>query len=606
MDVFDFINLFGGLALFLYGMRLMGDSLKEGSSGALKSVLEKITNNPVKAFFLGVFLTAVIQSSTATIVITAGLVGAGILTLRQSMGIIIGANVGTTVTGQVFRLLDINEDSAAWVQIFKPSTLAPLALIVGVAFVIFLKSSKTNLAGNISVGFGILFTGLMTMTEAVSVLSDSGVFDGFFGELNTSPIIGYGVGAIVAFILQSSSASVGILQSFSLSGALSFKSVYAVILGIYLGDCVTTAIVCMIGANSDSKKVGVWNVFYNIGKTILVFVAVSVLNAFGLLDKIWDASITSGGIANANTVFNLASAVILFPFMGIFEKLTSMVVKDKGDPKDAYADILEGLNQTFFATPALALRSCYNVLGTMLDLSRVNFKKAVGLLREYDEKTFTEISSDEDNIDRLTDRLCNYLVPLSQHLHDDDHIRILDQYYKITSQFERLGDHALNISETAKDLHDHKSVFSDEALYELSVLFELIDKITEYTDLAFKKRDVEAARHIEPLEEVVDDMVNALRDNHLRRLSEGKCNVYIDNDFLNLLTDVERVSDICSNVGLAVVTRAHPELENQAHSYVSQLHGGDDPQFNSEYDEAHNTYFGKLAANPNKNEADVL
>lgn len=606
MDVFDIISLFGGLALFLYGMRLMGDSLKEGSSGTLKNVLEKITNNPVKAFFLGLFLTAVIQSSTATIVITAGLVGAGILSLRQSLGIVVGANVGTTVTGQIIRLLDINEDSAAWVQIFKPSTLAPLALIIGVVCVIFLKSSKTNLAGNISVGFGILFTGLMTMTEAVSVLSDSGVFDGFFGELNASPVIGYGVGAIVAFILQSSSASVGILQSFSLSGALSFKSVYAVILGIYLGDCVTTAIVCMIGANSDSKRVGVWNVFYNLGKTVLVFVAVSVLNAFGVLDKIWDASITSGGIANANTIFNLASAVLLFPFMGIFEKLTCKVIKDKGIPKDTYAVQLEGLNQSFFATPALALRSCYNVLGTMLDLSRLNFKKATGLLRDYDEGVFNEIAVDEENIDMLTDRLCNYLIPLSQHLHDDDHIRILDQYYKITSQFERLGDHALNISETAKDLHDHKSVFSDEALYELSVLFELIDKITEYTDLAFRKRDVEAARHIEPLEEVVDDMVNALRDNHLRRLSEGKCNVYIDNDFLNLLTDVERVSDICSNVGLAIVTRAQPELENQAHSYVSQLHGGNDPQFNAEYDEAHNTYFGKLAANPNKNEADVL
>ena len=256
MDIFDVISLLGGLAMFLYGMRLMGDSLKENSSGTLKRAMEKVTNNPFKAFLLGIFVTALIQSSTAMIVITAGLVGAGILTLRQSLGIIVGANVGTTVTGQIIRLLDIDASGAAWLRFFQPSTLAPIALIVGIVLIMghFVKNAKS--IGSIAIGFGILFSGLLNMTGAVHDLSQSGAIEQLFSGLGENPFLGYLTGAGVAFALQSSSVTVGILQAFSSSGMLAFKSIYAVIVGIYLGDCVTTAIVCSIGAKPDARRVG--------------------------------------------------------------------------------------------------------------------------------------------------------------------------------------------------------------------------------------------------------------------------------------------------------------------------------------------------------------
>lgn len=265
MDIFNVISILGGLAMFLYGMRMMGDGLKESSSGTLKKAMEKLTNTPLKAFFMGLVMTAVIQSSTATIVITSGLVGAGIISLSQSLGIVIGANVGTTVTGQIIRLLDLNASGTSFLQFLKPSTLAPLALIVGIVLIMVMKSSESEKAGQIVIGFGILFSGLMNMTDAVSGLAESGIIEKLFSSLGQNPFIGYMVGAGVAFVLQSSSATIGILQAFSTSGQLTFGSIYAVLVGIYLGDCITTAIVCNIGAKPDAKRVGIVNILYNLG-----------------------------------------------------------------------------------------------------------------------------------------------------------------------------------------------------------------------------------------------------------------------------------------------------------------------------------------------------
>ena len=264
MSIFDILTLFGGLAMFLYGMRLMGDGLKESSSGALKKAMESVTNNPVKAFLLGLGVTAIIQSSTATIVITSGLVAAGLLTLHQSLGIIIGANVGTTVTGQIIRLLDLDSSGGtSWLQIFKPSSLAPIALIIGIVLLMTNRFKNSKTIGSVAIGFGILFTGLLNMTSAVNVLSENGVFDSLFTGLSDNPLLGYAAGAAVAFILQSSSATIGILQALSASGGLIFRAVYSVIVGVYLGDCVTTAIVCWIGAGTEARRVGIYNILYN-------------------------------------------------------------------------------------------------------------------------------------------------------------------------------------------------------------------------------------------------------------------------------------------------------------------------------------------------------
>ena len=376
MSIFDFLTLFGGLAMFLYGMRLMGDGLKESSSGTLKKAMESVTNNPVKAFLLGLGITAIIQSSTATIVITSGLVGAGLMTLHQSLGIIIGANVGTTVTGQIIRLLDLDTGGGAtsWLQLFKPSSLAPIALIIGIVLIMGGRFKSSRQIGNIAIGFGILFSGLINMTNAVSVLTESGMVEGLFTSLGNNPVLGYLTGAGVAFVLQSSSATIGILQAFSASGMLTFKAVYPVIVGVYLGDSVTTGIVCFIGASAEQKRVGIVNILFNIGKMALILIGVTVLHQFGVLDGIWDKVVNSGMIANANTIFNMAASILLFPLVGLFERSSIRLVPDDKEKPNKYQDKLDALSPAFFDTPALALRSCYDILLTLFRSSRDNLE----------------------------------------------------------------------------------------------------------------------------------------------------------------------------------------------------------------------------------------
>ncbi|MBQ2324258.1 MAG: Na/Pi cotransporter family protein, partial [Oscillospiraceae bacterium] len=326
MTIFNVISLFGGLALFLYGMRLMGDALKEGSSGALKQAMEKVTNNSFVGFVLGMIVTAVIQSSTATIVLTSGLVGAGILTLRQSIGIILGANVGTTITGQIIRLLDLDAGGGSWLNVFKPSTLAPLAALIGIIMIMAVNTKHSNMVGRIAMGFGILFTGLLNMTAAVTPLSQSETFAQMFVRLADTPVLGFLAGTGVAFLIQSSSATIGILQALSMTGALTFASVYAIIIGVNIGDCVTTAIVCSIGSKADAKRTGVIHILFNIAGSTLIILAVMLLHRFGYLDGLWNRTMTSGGIANIHTVFRLFAAVTLLPVCGKFEKLSRMIV----------------------------------------------------------------------------------------------------------------------------------------------------------------------------------------------------------------------------------------------------------------------------------------
>lgn len=580
--------------MFLYGMRLMGDALREGSSGALKRALENVTNNSIKAFLLGLAVTAVIQSSTATIVITSGLVAAGILSLKQSLGIIVGSNVGTTVTGQIIRLIGVNENSASWLQIFKPSTLAPIALIIGIILIMGVRIPRAKTIGSIAMGFGILFSGLLSMTSAVDNLTETGVFESMFSKLGENPFIGYIIGAAVSFMLQSSSASIGILQAFSASGGLVFNAVYAVIVGIYLGDCVTTAIVCSIGAKAEQKRVGIVNILYNLSKSALVLIVVGILKATGLLEGIWNMVATPGNIANANTIFNLGCAVALLPLLSAYERISRKIVKDDAEETFKYSDKIEALNPAFFSTPALALRSCYDALLTMFYIARENITRALDMLEKFDEGTYSIVAEEEDNIDRLADRVSEYLVSLSSRIAADEHVVILNQYYKIVNEFERLGDHAKNIADTAAELFARNTPFSETALYELNIVEELINRILDLAEKSFKNRDAESAYKIEPLEEVIDDLVVALRNSHMNRLAKGECNVVAGTDFMDTLGDMERISDICSNIGLATVTRVNPELANKTHDYTYFLHSGRDQEFNKEYEETRKEYFDKL------------
>ncbi len=594
MNFFSILTLFGGLAMFLYGMRLMGDGLKNGASGTLKTALGKVTDNLFKAFFLGFFLTALIQSSTATIVITSGLVAAGILTLRQSLGIIIGANVGTTVTGQIIRLLDLDASGTSWMQIFKPSSLAPIALIIGIVVLMSGKMKNANVIGSIAIGFGILFSGLLNMTGAVDTLADTGLFDSLFSGLGSNPLIGYLTGAGVAFLLQSSSATVGILQAFSASGQLTFKAIYAVIVGVYLGDCVTTAIVCSIGAPAESRRVGIVNILYNLGKSALVLVAVNILHAAGLLDSLWNETVNSGIIANTNTIFNLVSAVLLFGLLPVFEKLSYRIIPQKPEPANPYQEKLDALNPVFFSTPALALNSCYEILRTMFSASWENIRRAYGMLWNFDAKTRETIDAEEANIDLMTDRLSHYMVELAPHLTEDRYVAIMNQYYKVVAEFERLGDRAVHIADTAQAMDEGNASFSDQAKGELQVMADLTHQILDWTQQAFEKRDVKAAYHIEPLEVVAAEMTDTLTMNHLHRLTDGTCSVFADAHFMNLLGEIKHIADICSNVGVATVVRVNPELASQEHGYFETLRSGHDEKFNERYNRAREEFFTQL------------
>ena len=604
MSVFNVISLLGGLALFLYGMRLMGDSLKENSGATMKLVMEKVTDNPIKAFFLGMLITALIQSSTATIVITSGLVGAGILTLHQSLGIIIGANVGTTVTGQIIRLLDLNASGGtSFLRYLQPSTLAPVALIIGMVLIMSGVVKNAKSIGNIAVGFGILFTGLMNMTGAVKTLTESGIVEKLFSGLGDNPVLGYLTGAGVAFALQSSSATIGILQAFSAGGVLTFKAIYAVIVGIYLGDCVTTAIVCSIGARAEAKRVGVVNILFNLSETVVVLVGVNIAHKIGLLDGLWDATVNSGIIANTNTIFNLACAILLFPMIGIYEKLSKKIIPGEPEKEDKYKAVLEGLNPAFFNTPMLSLRSCYELLLAMFQAARTNLTTAFHLLETYNQKSWDELMTEEGEIDRMTDRLSHYMVELSPHLHQEVHASILNQYYKVNTEFERLGDHAVNIADSAAHLAKNNTSFSPDALREIEVLRTLIDEMLDHTGTAFRKRSLKEAEMIEPLVRVSGELINQMQTNHFRRMGQGVCSLYADAAFSNLMGDCKRIGALCSNVGIAVLVRAHPELADHEHLYFENLQNSGDGTFNKLFEENRNHYFALLNALPETKQA---
>ena len=594
MTIFNIITLFGGLALFLYGMRLMGDGLKRGSSDAFKSAMEKVTNNPLVGFLLGLGVTAVIQSSTATIVLTSGLVGAGILSLHQSIGVILGANVGTTVTGQIIRLLDVNASDTSLLNFFKPSTLAPLASIIGILFIMAVKGRKSETVGSITMGFGILFTGLLSMTAAVSPLSESETFANMFFQLSDKPVLGFLLGAGVAFLLQSSSATIGILQAISTTGALTFSSVYAIIIGVNIGDCVTTAIVCSIGSEADAKRTGVIHILFNIAGSVLVILGLMVLRGFGVLDPLWDKVLTSGGIANVHTVFRLVSAIVLLPICSRFEKLSRKLVKDGVQIGENADHELSLLDEKFFTSPAIALSGAGEAITTMARLARSGVMNAMNVLEKFDRHTVDIICENEDHIDKLADHVDNYLIRLSPHVPTGHSNDLLNYYIQCFGEFERIGDHAVNLTENAQEFIERNASLSPVARQELAVLTEALGEILDYTYSAFGATDYDAARKIEPVEEVVDDLVATLRSNHIHRVRDGQCTVYAGLTFLDILVNVERIADQCSNVGVFTLSMSDKHIMNNHHDYIHELHQGKDPVFNRAYQETHDKYFGEL------------
>ena len=592
MNFFNIVSLFGGLALFLYGMRIMGDGLQKGSSGALKNAMGKVTNNPVVSFLLGLCVTGVIQSSTATIVLTSGLVGAGIITLHQSLGIILGANVGTTVTGQIIRLLDLNSNATAWLELFKPSTLAPLAAIVGILLIMAFKFRNADLIGNTAMGFSILFTGLLNMTAAVAPLSESPAFSQLFIALADKPMLGFLAGAVVAFIIQSSSATVGILQALALTGKLSFSSVYAVIIGIYMGDCITTAIVCSLGSKADAKRTGIVHILFNLCGVALVAGSVALFHKLGLLDTLWSRPITSGGIANTHTLFKMACAVLLLPFVTLLEKASRKIVKDDPAPRRDEEPETATLDKTFLDSPALALEGVQLALTKMARMAVDNTREAMENLLQPQDGAAETIRQRESSIDRIADQISDYLVRLSPRVGDDESEKI-NYYIKCVTEFERIGDHAINLVESAEELKERGVHFSSGANRELGVIKEALHQVLDYAFLAYHEQSVDSALHVEPLEEVIDELVATLRSNHILRLRRGQCNVESGFVFLDVLGNLERISDQCSNIGVHTVTAYGDETYSE-HDYIRYLHERHDERYSKEYKSVYEEYFSRL------------
>ena len=589
------IQLLGGLAMFLYGIELMGDGLKNSSGATLKRVLEKVTGSVITGVFTGALVTAVIQSSTATIVLTVALIGAGVLNLKQAVSVVMGANIGTTITAQIIRLGSIESDGSFLLWLFDTDTLAPIALVAGIILIMFIKRKSSKTIGDICVGFGILFVGLNLMTDGVKPLIGTDAFMAFVQFLS-NPLFGIVFGLVLTVIVQSSSATVGMLQTVaSVPGSgITFAMAYPVIMGINLGTCVTTAMVCSIGSSKDAKRTGVVHIAFNTIGTVLFMVVMTILQkmeVFGI--QYWVREVDSGVIANFQTIFNLLTAMILIPFADWLVKLSVLVVKDVKEKGHTYPELYT-LDENLYISPAVALSEATKAVAAMGNLARISFDKGCKLLSKLDPVEVTEINKLEDNLDRFADRADHFLIGLSKAIETDVDDRQLDMLMQAVPCFERLGDYAINMVELAERLQAESSPFSDMAKQEMQLLCGAVDEILTITLEAFTADNNERAKAIEPLEETIDDMVMMLRDRHTKRLKSGACSVGSGLVFMEALTYLERAADHCSSVAVMMLARTNDAILHNHHEYLREVHSGNDVAYLSERERRREQYIKPL------------
>ena len=593
------VTLLGGLAMFLYGMRLMGDGLKSSSGGAMKAALAKITDKPIKAFILGLFVTCLIQSSTATIVLTVGLVGAEFITFRQSIGIVLGANVGTAITAQIIRLMDVQASSDSILYFFKSDNLAPLALIIGIVLIMFVKSASSNNAGTICIGFGILFSGLMNMSAAVSSMHD--VLEGFILSFQNSYILGFLSGILVTGIIQSSSAVIGILQSIASSMGVVFSGVIAVIIGVNIGDCLTTFLVCRIGAVPSQTRTVTVHIIYNIFAALLIIISLFVLRITGVLgDDIWYMTMNSGGVANVHGLFRLIPAIVSLPFVGFFADLAEKIVPEVHDEEDDRDPMLEEnlrkLDNRLITNPTLALNESSILIGNMCDISIHNYTAAIQQLFEYDPKREARIQRREDLLDRMADATSQYIVSVSPYIMRDEDKKLQNFQLKALVCFERIGDLAINIIDGLAALRNAKKTFSGAALKEISIAMNAVSEILDMTSDAYENNDIKLAKKIEPLEEVIDEIVEDLQGRHMMRMTEHRCDVFNGTYYQNILLNLERVSDQCSDLAVYLLAKNDDSISGREHQYLHNLHHSNNTNYKQAFKSFYKKYFDQLNA----------
>lgn len=585
MDFFSILTLIGGLALFLYGMNAMGDGLTKVSGGKMEKILENLTSNPIKAVLLGVAVTGVIQSSSATTVMVVGFVNSGIMKLSQAVGVIMGANIGTTITSWILSLTGIESENFL-LQLFKPTSFSPILAIIGVVFVVFLKDSKKKDIGTIFVGFAILMYGMDMMSAAVKPLAEVPQFTSLLLKFS-NPLLGVLAGAVLTAIIQSSSASVGILQALCLTGAVPFSAAIPIIMGQNIGTCIT-AILSAIGAKKNAKRAAAVHLYFNLIGTVIFMTGFYVLNAV-IGFSFFDEAATPAGIATVHSTFNITATVILLPFAKGLEKLACLTIRDQKEESDPAEDKeLMILDPRFLEKPAFAVEQSRNAAIKMAQESQLALCTALKLVERYTQEDAKYVENMESKVDRYEDELGTYLVRLSHKDISETDSHDLSIMLHCIGDFERISDHAVNLMESAAELHKKGLNFSKDAKADMKVLGRAVLDIVQLAYRVFEERNVALAQKIEPLEEVIDELSKEVKRRHVQRLRNGECTIEMGFILSDIVTSLERVADHCSNIGVCV-TQVSEDLYD-THSHLNFVKNGPDASFYEQLEEAREKY----------------
>ncbi len=568
MDFFGVLTMLGGLALFLYGMNVMGDGLSKVSGGRMEKILEKLTDSAVKGVALGAAVTAVIQSSSATTVMVVGFVNSGIMKLSQAIGVIMGANIGTTVTSWILGLAGIQSD-AFFIRLLKPSSFSPVFALTGVIFMMFAKREKMKDVGMILIGFAVLMFGMDTMSGAVKPLADVPEFTNIL-VMFSNPLFGILAGAVLTAVIQSSSASVGILQALCVTGSVTYATAIPIILGQNIGTCVT-ALLSGIGASKNAKRASLVHLYFNIIGVLGFVIVFYTINAFMRFDFLQRAA-TPWGIAVVHSIFNLAATFILLPFHRQLEKLAVLTVKEEAQrkPETAHIRLLE---ERFLDTPGLAVEQCKNAVVQMAGLTKEALHEAVNLIGGYHEEADQKVIALEEQVDRYEDELGTYMVKLSSRDLSERDSRMLSELLHCIGDFERISDHAVNIADAAREMAQKELTFSKKAAEELAVYTEAVFEVVDTAFAAFESGRRTTAQSVEPLEEVVDYLNEEIKRRHIKRLRKGKCTIELGFMLSDITTSYERISDHCSNIAVAVLQIEEDVYEHEYAASLRAKHG---------------------------------
>lgn len=570
------ITLLGGLAFFLFGMHVMSSGLERLAGGRLEQVLKKMTSNTFKSFLLGLGITAAIQSSSAVTVMLVGLVNSGLMEIGQTIGVIMGSNIGTTVTAWILSLSEINSENPV-INLLNPSNLSPIIALIGILLIMFSRKSRKKDAGSICIGFAVLMAGMNMMGDAVAPLADSPAFVSLMTAFR-NPLLGVLAGAVFTAIIQSSSASVGILQALSLTGSVTYGTAIPIIMGQNIGTCVT-ALISSIGVNKNARKVSVIHISFNLIGTMLflcVIYGVNLLNPLQFLGN----TIGPFEIAVSHSIFNIVTTAVLFPFTRQLEKIANFVIRTDAQKKKGKEPIF--LDERLLNTPSFAASECSNLTVKMAHMACENILLSLRLLQNYDKKQAEAVLKTENELDAYEDKLDSFLVKLSGKELSDSDSRTASKLLHCIGDLERIGDHAVNLVKSADEIHEKGISFSSEARKELAILTKALEEILTLTTEAFETDSVETAKKVEPLEQAIDFITSEIKSRHVRRLQNGECTIETGFILSDLLNNYERVSDHCSNIAVAVI-----ELDHQSfgtHAYLNSIKSNENREFCRDYE----------------------